>query len=72
MLTGFPSLFLLATEIGPRSHYLELLWVLLVQVRIIVVYTSTNAYGFSQFTASGNGDWTTQSLSGSPIDAISR
>ncbi len=37
---------------------------------IIVVYTSTNAYGFAQFTSTGSGDWTSQTLSGTPIGAI--
>jgi hypothetical protein len=37
---------------------------------IIVIYTSTHAYGFSQFASSGSGDWTAQTLSGNPIGAV--
>jgi hypothetical protein len=37
---------------------------------IIVIYTATTAYGFSQYSSNGAGEWISQSLSGTPIGAI--
>ncbi|MCH2032350.1 MAG: hypothetical protein MK202_02425 [Tenacibaculum sp.] len=37
---------------------------------IIVLYTSTHAYGFSQNASSGSGSWSSQAISGNPIGAV--